>query len=62
MNTNTNVSIVPAPSEAMIRDFLVLIALLVVVLLFGLYIYFIRTPMAEYFIGQPAVADKRRPQ
>jgi hypothetical protein len=39
---------------ALVQDFMLVIALLVIVLMFGLYIYFVRTPMAEYFIGGTA--------
>ncbi len=39
---------------ALVQDFMLVIALLVIVLMFGLYIYFVRTPMAEYFAGSTA--------
>lgn len=66
-NTNMNVNTLSALTEgtlnALIRDYLLLIALLAIVLLFALYIYFVQTPMAEYFIGATAPSnDKRRPQ
>jgi hypothetical protein len=42
-----------ATLNSLIGDYLTLIALLVVVLLFGLYIWFIQAPLAEYFTGSP---------
>jgi hypothetical protein len=42
-----------ATLNALIGDYLTLIALLLVVLLFGLYIWFIQAPLAEYFTGSP---------
>ena len=52
MNANSPATLTEATLNALIRDYLLIVALLVIVLLFGLYIYFIQTPLAEYFIGQ----------
>jgi uncharacterized protein YneF (UPF0154 family) len=46
---------------ALIQDFMLVIALLVIVLMFGLYIYFVRSPMAEYFMDAPP-SNKQRIQ
>jgi len=51
MNTNTLLALTEGTLNALIRDYLLLVALLAIVLLFVLYIYFVQAPMAEYFIG-----------
>lgn len=63
MNTNTLLALTEGTLNALVRDYLLLIALLVIVLLFALYIYFVQAPIAEYFTGAlTSTADKRRPQ